>query len=106
MSGPEILRFGPFEIDPAAGGLRRTADPIKLAPQPFKVLELLARRSGQVLTRAEISEHVWCDDTVVDFEQGLNFCIRQIREALGDDVDVIVSGTLLRAGNEVRVSTQ
>ena len=87
MSGREILRFGPFEIDPAAGVLRRNADPIKLAPQPFKVLELLARRAGQVLTRAEISEHVWVEDTVVDFEQGLNFCVRQIREALGDDAD-------------------
>src|SRR5213075_1581198 len=59
-------------------------DPIKLAPQPLKVLEILVRRSGEVVTRAEIREHVWCKDTFVDFEQGLNFCIRQIREALGD----------------------
>src|SRR5213075_1857745 len=62
-------------------------DPIKLAPQPLKVLEILVRRSGEVVTRAEIREHVWCEDTVVDFEQGLNFCIRQIREALGDVAD-------------------
>src|ERR1700733_12609543 len=53
-------------------------------PQPFKVLELLARRSGEVVTRAEIRESIWCDETFVDFEQGLNFCIRQIREAVGD----------------------
>jgi hypothetical protein len=39
------------------------------------------------VTRAEIAEHVWCGDTVVDFEQGLNFCVRQIREVLGDDAD-------------------
>ena len=50
----------------------------------FKVLELLARRSGEVVTRAEIRESIWCDETFVDFEQGLNFCIRQIREAVGD----------------------
>src|SRR5262245_29735956 len=87
MSTREVLRFGPFELDLAAGELRRNADPIKLAPQPFKVLELLVRRGGQVVTRAELSAYVWYQDTVVDFEQGLNFCVRQIREALGDDAD-------------------
>ena len=70
---------------------RRTAPAaatcVKLAPQPFKVLELLARRGGEVVTRDEIRDHVWRGDTFVDFEQGLNFCIRQIREALGDTAD-------------------
>jgi DNA-binding winged helix-turn-helix (wHTH) protein/tetratricopeptide (TPR) repeat protein len=79
-----ILRFDTFELDTGAGELRRQGDRVKLPPQPFRVLELLVRRSGEVLTRAEIREHVWVDDTFVDFEQGLNFCIRQIREALGD----------------------
>lgn len=82
-----ILRFDMFELDSGAGDLRRNGDRIKLPPQPFKVLELLARRSGEVLTRAEIREKVWSDDTFVDFEQGLNFCIRQIREAVGDTAD-------------------
>jgi DNA-binding winged helix-turn-helix (wHTH) protein/tetratricopeptide (TPR) repeat protein len=87
MSDRPILRFGPFELDAASGELRRSGDPIKLPPQPFKVLELLARRSGEVVTREEIRAHVWCDDTVVDFEQGLNFCVRRIREVLGDTAD-------------------
>jgi TolB-like protein len=39
------------------------------------------------LTRAEIRERIWCGNTFVDFEQGLNFCIRQIREAVGDTAD-------------------
>src|SRR5262249_12281475 len=65
----------------------RGGDPIRLQPQPFKVLELLARRGSEVVTREEIRAHVWLDDTVVDFEQGLNFCIRRIREVLGDTAD-------------------
>ncbi|MBW8749418.1 MAG: winged helix-turn-helix transcriptional regulator [Acidobacteria bacterium] len=73
-----IFRFDSFELDKDAGELRRNGDRIKLPPQPFRVLELLASRSGEVLTRAEIRERVWRDDTFVDFEQGLNFCIRQI----------------------------
>lgn len=84
MSEPQTLRFGAFELDTAAGELRRNGDRIKLPPQPFRVLELLARRSGAVVTRDEIRDRIWRDDTFVDFEQGLNFCIRQIREAVGD----------------------
>ena len=87
MSGPGVLRFGPFELDARAAELRRHGDLVKLQPQPLKVLELLARRAGQPVTRADIREHVWAGDTFVDFEQGLNFCIRQIREALGDSAD-------------------
>src|SRR5215475_16152832 len=81
-----VLRFDVFELDTAAGELRRRGERLKLPPQPFKVLELLVRHSGEVLTRADIRERIWCD-SFVDFEQGLNFCIRQIREALGDNAD-------------------
>src|SRR5436309_3020737 len=81
-----ILRFDVFELDTAAGELRRQGDRVKLPPQPFRVLELLVRRGGEVLTRADIRERIW-SDSFVDFEQGLNFCIRQIREALGDTAD-------------------
>jgi len=81
-----ILRFDVFEVDSAAGELRRQGERVKLPPQPFRVLELLVRRGGEVLTRSDIRERIW-SDSFVDFEQGLNFCIRQIREALGDTAD-------------------
>jgi eukaryotic-like serine/threonine-protein kinase len=81
-----ILRFDLFELDTAAGELRREGDRVKLAPQPFRVLQLLVCQGGEVLTRAQIRERIW-SDSFVDFEQGLNFCIRQIREALGDSAD-------------------
>src|SRR5262245_22406338 len=87
MSEPGTLRFGGFELKAAAGELRRHGDLVKLAPQPLKVLELLVRKNGEVVTRNEIRDHVWRGDTFVDFEQGLNFCIRQIREVLGDAAD-------------------
>jgi DNA-binding winged helix-turn-helix (wHTH) protein/tetratricopeptide (TPR) repeat protein len=87
MSEPStVLRFDVFELDTGSGELRKNGDRIKLSPQPFRVLELLIRRGGEVLTRADIRERIW-NDSFVDFEQGLNFCIRQIREALGDTAD-------------------
>ena len=54
-----------------------------LQPQPARVLELLARRSGEVVSREEIRELVW-GESFVDFDAGLNFCIKQIRRALED----------------------
>src|SRR5262245_48940767 len=87
MSSTPLLRFAGFELDPAAGELRHQGEVLKLAPQPFKVLELLVSRRGAVVTRAEIQAHVWGGETFVDFDQGLNFCIRQIRETLGDTAD-------------------
>lgn len=81
------LRFGPFELDPANGDLREGRALIKLQPQPLKVLSLLASRAGQLVSRAEIQKQIWTDDTFVDFDQGLNYCIRQIRAALGDNAE-------------------
>jgi TolB-like protein len=87
MSARPALCFATFELDPSKGELRQRGDLVKLAPQPLKVLELLVRHAGQLVTRQEFREHVWRGDTFVDFEQGLNFCVRQVREALGDTAD-------------------
>jgi two-component system OmpR family response regulator len=67
MSKDSVLRFAAFQLHPAAGELRRHGDLLKLAPQPFKVLELLVRGGGDVVTRVEIRDHVWgSGDTFVD----------------------------------------
>jgi TolB-like protein/DNA-binding winged helix-turn-helix (wHTH) protein/Tfp pilus assembly protein PilF len=79
--------FGPFELDPHTGELRKGGLPVKLPPQPTKLLIFLASRSGELVTREEIKESLWGADTFVDFEQGLNFCIKKIRSALGDNPD-------------------
>jgi TolB-like protein/Tfp pilus assembly protein PilF len=87
MVSNERIRFGPFQIDLATGELRRSNERVKLAPQPSKLLLLLTDRAGQLVTREDIQQRLWGTDTFVDFEQGLNFSIRQIRTALGDDAD-------------------
>jgi len=86
-SQPTIIRFGVFDLNPQAGELRKTGHRISLRPQAARLLALLARRPGQILTREELKHEIWGKETFVDFEHGLNLCIRQIREALGDDAD-------------------
>lgn len=87
VSAQPHLRFAEFEIDLQSGELRKGGIAIKLPPQPFKVLSLLAANPGQVVSREEIQKYVWGDEVVVDFDQGLNHCIRQIRTALEDDAE-------------------
>lgn len=84
---PSVLRFGVFELDPRSGELRRAGARVRLKPQPFKVLALLATRAGQVVTREEIQREVWGEGTFVDFDQGVNQCVREIRAALADDAE-------------------
>ena len=78
------MQFGEFEFDPASGELRRGSAVVRLEPQPARVLAHLVERAGQVVTRTELQQAVWGGETFVDFEHGLNYCIAQIRTALGD----------------------
>jgi DNA-binding winged helix-turn-helix (wHTH) protein/TolB-like protein len=48
------------------------------------LLALLAGRAGEIVTRSEIRQALWGDDTFVDFEASVNACVSQIRVALGD----------------------
>jgi TolB-like protein/Tfp pilus assembly protein PilF len=81
------VRFAAFELDLASGELRKGGMPVPLQPQPLRVLVLLASRAGELVSRDEIQKRVWNEQTFVDFDQGLNYCIRQIRAALGDDAE-------------------
>ena len=80
-------RFGVFEFSPGSGELRRDGVPVRLQAQPAKVLALLLSKAGQLVTRDQLQREIWGDGTYVDFERGLNFCIAQIRSALGDSAD-------------------
>jgi TolB-like protein/DNA-binding winged helix-turn-helix (wHTH) protein/tetratricopeptide (TPR) repeat protein len=84
MAATGRCRFGLFEFDFRTGELRREGDLIKLSPQPARVLGLLLGRPGETVLREELRAHLWGNETFVDFERGLNFCILQVRTALGD----------------------
>ncbi len=83
-SKPSVVRFGAFELDLEAERLLKSGRLVRLQPQPFKLLRLLTQQPGRLITREEIQAALWTNDTFVDFEQGVNFAVKQVRDALGD----------------------
>ena len=77
-------RFGAFELDARTGELRKSGVRIKLGGQPFKVLTLLVQRQGDLVTREELKDALWKEETFTDFDHGVNTAVQRIRRALGD----------------------
>lgn len=82
-----MFRFGRFELRPAAEELRKNGTVIHLPHQPLRILTLLVTRAGEIVTREEIRAAVWGEETFVDYEQGINTAVRQIRFALNDTAE-------------------
>jgi DNA-binding winged helix-turn-helix (wHTH) protein len=78
IHGPE------FEFNVATGEVRRGGAVHRLEPQPAALLALLMSRPGELVSRQEVIATLWGDHTNVNFQDGLNYSIRQIRLALGD----------------------
>jgi len=78
-------RFGLFEFDDSQLALQRAGAVVHLQTQPARVLACLLRNRDRIVSRDELQKTVWGDSTFVDFNGGLNFCIAQVRSALGDD---------------------
>lgn len=84
MAGSAV-KFEEFELDIGSGELRRRGRRIRLGPQPLETLTALVAAPGEIVSREALRKRIWGEGTFVDFEHGLNFCIREIRSKLGDD---------------------
>jgi TolB-like protein/DNA-binding winged helix-turn-helix (wHTH) protein/Tfp pilus assembly protein PilF len=79
-----FVRFGLFELDLESYELRKQGRLVPLRQQAATILGMLVQQPGRLVTRDEIRDRLWGSDTVVEFDQGLNNCIRGIRTALQD----------------------
>jgi cholera toxin transcriptional activator len=77
-------QFDQFEADVNAAELRRKGIRLKLQMQPFQVLVALLERPRDVVTREELRQRLWPQDTFVDFDHGLNTAMAKLRDVLGD----------------------
>jgi len=104
---PELVRFGPFELDLEAADLRRGGRTVRLPEQQFQILQMLLVEEGGVVTREDIRKRLWPNDTVVEFDRSINAAIMKLRITLGDTTDSPrFIETLSRRGYRLMVPVQ
>jgi len=82
-----LFQFGPFELDVRAGELRKHGTRLRLREQPFQILLMLLEHPGEIVLREEIRQRLWPNNTVVEFDHGINPAIQKLRDALGEPAD-------------------
>ena len=80
-----LYRFSIFEVHAGSGELFRQGVRVKLQEQPFRLLVLLLERAGEVVSREELRERLWPQDTFVEFDNSLNVAVKKLRDALRDE---------------------
>jgi eukaryotic-like serine/threonine-protein kinase len=107
------VRFGGFEIDLRSGELfsigaaEGDGSVVLLREQSLQVLRMLIESGGEIVTREEIKQALWPNDTVVDFDHSINTNIKLLRRALGDSADKpCYIQTLARRGYRLLVATE
>ena len=85
---PQRVRLGVFEVDLRAGELRQDNGAVLvLSDQPLQILRILIEADGEIVTRDEIRQRLWPDDTIVEFDHSINNAIKKLRRALVDSGD-------------------
>src|SRR6476646_10317304 len=95
MTSAERVRFGTFELNVRTGELvsigtaaaEAGSAKVLLREQPFQILRILVARQGNIVSRQEIRQILWPDDTVVEFDRSINVAMAIMRKALADDAD-------------------
>jgi Tol biopolymer transport system component/DNA-binding winged helix-turn-helix (wHTH) protein len=86
-SPPSAANFDQFHVDLTSGELLRSDVRVPIQGQPFQVLRLLLEAEGKVVTREELRQVLWPEDTFVDFELGVNTAVKKLRQALEDSAE-------------------
>lgn len=82
-----VYRFGPFEFDNRAPELRKGETRLRVPERPLRILSMLIERRGELVPREEIQQSLWPNNTIVEFDHGINTAVRQLRSALGDSAE-------------------
>jgi two-component system copper resistance phosphate regulon response regulator CusR len=93
----EHVRIGDLEIDAIRRRVRRAGQKIDLTPKEFSLLQLLARRRGEVLSRTQIASYVWD----MNFDSDTNVvevAIRRLRMKVDDGRDTKLIHTVRGVG--------
>jgi two-component system, OmpR family, copper resistance phosphate regulon response regulator CusR len=80
---PETVEIADLSIDMRARRVRRGGHQIELTAKEYALLEYLARRAGEVVTRAEIAEHVW-EENFDPFSNLIEVYVQRLRRKIDE----------------------
>jgi DNA-binding response OmpR family regulator len=78
---PDRLMVGPLTLDTRSRRVRLGSHDVSLTPKEYALLEYLARHVGDVVSRADISEHVW-DDRYDPVSNVVDVYVQRLRRKL------------------------
>jgi two-component system copper resistance phosphate regulon response regulator CusR len=102
---PEIILVADLRIEAKAREVERAGKPVELTAKEYALIEYLARRAGEVVTRRDIAEHVW-DENFDPFSNLIEVYIQRLRRKIDDHHAVKLirtrrgEGYMLAAGDE------
>lgn len=106
MHSASRARFAGIELDLLSGELIREGRRVRLQSHPFRVLCLLLKRQGELVTREELQREIWPKDTFVDFDHGLNKAVAKLRDILNEIASAVTIETLPRRGYRLTAAVE
>ncbi|MHB1417267.1 MAG: response regulator transcription factor [Chloroflexota bacterium] len=98
-----VLRVADLEVDTVSREVRRAERAVSLTTKEYAVLEYLVRNPNRVLTRTQISEHVW-DYDFTAMSNVVDVYIRYLRRKLDDGHQFKLIHTVRGIGYQLKVS--
>ena len=80
---PEVYQLDDLIVDSASHRVSRATREIELTAKEYALLEFLARRAGQLVSRTEIAAHVW-DDSFDPFSNTIEVYMNRLRKKIDD----------------------
>ncbi len=80
---PEVITVGDLSVDTRSRRITRTGQNIDLTAKEYALLEYLARRAGEVVSRSDIAEHVW-DESYDPFSKVIEVFIQRLRRKVDE----------------------
>jgi len=81
---PDVMEIEDLVVDSASHRVSRAAQEVQLTAKEYALLEYLARRAGQLVSRAEIAAHVW-DDSFDPFSNTIEVYMNRLRKKIDDE---------------------
>jgi len=78
---PDVLEIGDLIVDAVSHRVSRANRDVQLTAKEYALLEYLARRSGELVSRADIAAHVW-DDSFDPFSNAIEVYINRLRKKI------------------------